>query len=115
MGYGSRSAKGHQIPLLDEICAYLDDLFRPILEEEMGNLATYARCASAALASSASGHWEAFWFDWNYAENLWMEERICYLKLMRDMYLHEENEASSYLFRVKNVLLPLNFVGPPSN
>lgn len=60
MGYGSRSAKGHQIPLLDEICAYLDDLFRPILEEEMGNMATYARRASVALASGASGHWEAF-------------------------------------------------------
>ncbi|XP_050890569.1 uncharacterized protein LOC127095973 [Lathyrus oleraceus] len=56
------SARGCQLSPLDENYAYLDNLFGPILEEILGNLARYARRASTALALGSLGHWGAFWF-----------------------------------------------------
>lgn len=61
MGFSSRFVEGCQPPSLDENFAYFSELYGPILEEEMSNLARYTRRASTAMALGATNHGEAFW------------------------------------------------------
>lgn len=63
IGSSSHSARGCQPPPLDEDCAYLANLYGPVLDKEFGTLAWYTLRASTTLALGASGHWEAFWSD----------------------------------------------------
>lgn len=99
MGYGSRYSNGYQSPSLDEHCVYLASFSRLVMEEEMGTLARYTQCASAALALGASSQWEVFWPDWHDAKMKLMEKNIYDLKLQRDIYLHGAKETSMSLLR----------------
>lgn len=71
----------------------------------------YTWCASTALAFDASSHWEAFQFNDHRGENQQIKVNIHNLMLQRDMYMHESKEAFTSLYGVKNILIPLKFVG----
>lgn len=66
-GYGSRSCKRRYLPPLDGDYAYLAGLSRSVMEEEMGKLTKFARCASTALTFGTTGHWEEFRSNWHCA------------------------------------------------
>lgn len=84
-------------------------------EEDLGKLVRYARRILAAMALGASSYWKAFCYDWQHAEKKRTEDNIRDLKIQRNRYTRETKEAFASLSRVKNDLIPLNFLSPVSD
>lgn len=67
-GSSSYFSRDLRTPPLEEVCTYLANLSRSVLEKELTNLARYAWRASSALSLGAAGFWEAIWSGQHRAE-----------------------------------------------
>lgn len=72
--YNSHFTEGHQT-------SYLDNLFKPALDDKSTILAWSTQHASTSLDFGGYSHWEAFRFNQHRVEKQQLEECVCDMKL----------------------------------